>query len=489
MLYKPKFMSPDLNMDVKWAYYDEEDKEGNIKPVIFSCVCDGNSKIKKMDLELTWSDIINEKEYYFKKTFSKDNLNLYPIDYNNEYVPIELSVALGENAWDCSADKYSTDKNTWSNVTTTILSVAQDKQITAKYILTSTDGQEVYNYATFYFKSKPSLQILIKEDFATNQSELSSSRGEFYISDLQDIIVQYYYWEVYNITQEENSQHYEKIYQSSMTYSQNVRFVYDNFVNLQNYLIKCNIATSIGESLTTTLSFKCIYNISLLSITDVTTEILNKETGVYFDFNIDVNSARVYNSASEDISQIVIGQDYRIKTDNVENLVGTRTNVSSWIDLTNNYSLLLPNLQTTENIVYWGGYIHPLWSNIVQDTAFLEFLWKDNNEIEHKTEILKTNDNKIKIKDNGDVLLSNPSLQFQLRGGLCWWYILETQLPPDGDMSKLKLKIFEFHNTYATYPSGNLIPGSSLAYPKSGRWTTEEIQKKGEYLIYGSEQY
>ena len=474
MLYKPKFMSPDLNMDVKWAYYDDPIlneggvSTGNYKPVTFSCVCDGNSIVSKFDLELTWSDTINGTIYYFKKTFIKDNLNLYPIDYNNEYMPIELEVELsGDNAWDCSAALYSTDKNKWSNVDNDIKSSAKDKKITAKYILTSESGQEVYNYSTFYFKSKPTLTIKTKEEYddsnnSTIINTLKYSDQVFYgvlnnltTEVLNQFPVQYYYWEIYDIDK-------NKILQSKKTYSQDIQFRHSNFINNNSYTIKCVVCNTLEEQIYTERVFSVSYELSLLNF-NYSYRIFPKETAIYFNWDtIRTLSGQLYELNGVNVSDKASNYKYY---DNSGNL---KENTLSLLHLDNQHYLSLNNLHEENNqTLYWAGYIHPYYNTFFGEQPILSIEYLDDNNLPHTLQLLKTNEQEIFLKiDNqipsGWVYNNTANSDLTYRKGKIAWYIISINI------ANKKLTFIPYNLTSLTFPETNWLLNEGQQYLNIG---------------------
>ena len=457
-------MLPDLNMDIKWAYYDDPalDEEGDVvyeknedgsykldennnkiisvKPIIFSCVCDGNSLINKFELELTWSDTINDTLYYFKKVFLKKSLALYPIDYNNEYVPIELEVRLsGNGLWDGSAEYYSEDKSEseWPKTNDSIYSFAKDKKVTAKYILTSAEGQEVYNYATFDFKSKPDLiiqTIAEKGDplLLTEEITLSSSDQIFYGTLTSSNPVQYYYWEVYDSDK-------NLIFQSNKIYSQDIQFKYSNFLNNNTYKIKCIVYNNIGEIISAEKEFSISYDSTPVNI-DYSYRILPKETGIYFEWDeINVLSGRLYNQNGQEIfinennySDYIIQEELNISGE--DSVVKTKL-----LNLTGGNYLSLKNLSfDNSEIFYWAGYIHPEYNIFYGWQPVFSISWIDDNNLSHITQLEKSNDQNLRITDNGiDVSTTyqwvnlsavSSNILKNYNKGITTWYIIALNL-------------------------------------------------------------
>lgn len=470
MLYKPKFMSPDLNMDVKWAYYDEEDKEGNTKPIVFSCVCDGNSKIQSLILELVWEDIIDEKTYYFKKSFEKNDWNKYPIDYNGEYEPIEIKVFLeGEDAWNGNASYYGTDRkeDNWVLIKedSSISSNAKDKKITAKYTLVSESGQKVYNYSTFYFKSKPILQIKTKEEYISNDSivdTLTYSDQIFYgvfNSEILDLVpIQYYYWEIYDIDK-------NVIFKSEKIYSQDIQFKYSNFVNNNNYIVKCIIYTILGEEIFADRNFSVNYESSLLNF-NYSYKIFPKETAIYFNWDqIRTLSGQLYELNGTNVSDTANTYKYY---DNSGNL---QKDTLSLFHLDQQHYMSLNNLhEENDQTLYWAGYIHPYYDTFFDALPIFSVEYLDENNFSHTLQLLKTNDQKIILKIDNQIpsdwqYNNTTNLNLTYRKGKTVWYVISVNI------ANKKL-------TFSSYKLASLIfPGNN--------WLTDENQQQYLNIGYG----
>lgn len=510
MLYKPKFMSPDLNMDVKWAYYDKTDENGDIKPITFSCVCDGNSKITKLDLELTWTNIFEEQEiqdgkpkkvihtYSFKKVFS-ENYNLYPIDYNNEYNEIAIDVNPNNIQYiTFKKDSYSwkdkEDPNNPNNILPTFSDItdsngnviataeqqlqnfasAKDKQITAKYILTSADGQKVYNYATFYFKSEPTLEIKIEEEYndatkTTKVQTLSYSEQVFYgvLSNLNYFPVQYYYWEVYDNNQ-------NKIFQSEKTYSQDIQFKYSNFINKNEYIVKCVVYNIVGEQVIAKRNFSVEYISNSIDI-NYSYKILPKETGIFFTWDkINILSGRLFDKNNQEIS--VNSKEYIVQeTLNIETIEGTTIEATSKSLLLQDNYLSLQNIDLDEEeTFYWAGYIHPEYNTFSGWQPVFSIEWIDNNNLSHVIQLEKSNNQELRVMDNEQNLSEQISSFRNLtyRKGTTVWYIIKLNVKTPS------IVIDTYYLNDLVYPGDEWQEGVNGKYIElnNGIWKGSEVE-------------
>lgn len=495
MLYKPKFMSPDLNMDIKWAYYDEIGEEGNIKPIIFSCVCDGNSKIMQLKLELTWSNELTETEnskeivntYYFKKTFTQDFKDgIYPVNHDNGYNeivkeinPNEIKYSADDNSstfkkndyeWKAEEDpkKKQNALPSFSGITdedgTVIITAEQqlqelsspeDKKIIAKYTLVSETGQKVYNHSTFYLKSKPTLQIKTSSEAddtnsVTEEDILKSSNQKFIgaYSDKTSItppfFIQYYYWEVYDSSN-------NLITQSKKVYSQDIQFEYSNFLNNNTYAIKCYILNSIGELIIAKRVASVSYSSNPVNL-DYTYQILPKETGIYFNWDkLNILSGRLYNSKNEEIFITENNSDNYIIEENIH--LENSTPTGKLLSLKNDDYLTLNNLSFSDDTYfYWAGYIHPAFDTFSGWKSIFSIDWIDKNGFSRKTVLQKNNNQQLQILDNN----MNVTNKFSWSGnsirtyskGTTTWYIIKITI----DDEKPSIDIQKYYLNGLVYP-------------------------------------
>jgi hypothetical protein len=401
-------MSPDLNMDVKWAYYNEGQ-------TTFSCVCDGNSKVTDMSVSLFWTDYTSNKTYKYDVPSSDVNEsqknNSYPINFLGEYYSFELNANMNN-------DISGTDEEGKS------VSL-KNKLVNAKFTLQAEDGTNVYNYASFYLKEKPTLSI-------TRKAEEEKFIGEYDAGEVsgQAIFCQYFFWEIYYND--------KLIYKTDKIFSQDIALKYDGFENEKKYLIKCTVVSNIGETTTENYEFTSQYK-----ATPLTTQILSKtrhrEAGVLFNWSSEnIISGHIYSADGIDKSKFA--KNFIVSSDEIfklyeENIEFTSSSLS--LEEHDTFSIKNINLSNDNNI-YWSGYIHLGKHNFGNDNniPILTVKYEDESAVEKTVSIVKTNDKKLyvasseshELKENwyteDDVIISN----FRYVKGACQWCIIELNI-------------------------------------------------------------